>query len=581
MKKNAILIAGILFVAGCASSDSQRASYSSYDYPSRYDRADVRVSSTETVERDSMGRVIAPSYVDTSTTVTVDPAAGSYGTSVTGGSRSHSDDDISADSSVRGGSLDARGYHQDANNDEIEGKPNPINPGKEADSSVRGGSIYARDREWNHDSEPSSGERDPKAHMKADSSIRGGSVEARGAREARADLESDVDVDADIEEGSDLKLRGELDTDTRDDFGQGSSATWESDKASGSVRGSANWNASDDLLRDDLNADADNTVKYEFNNDASVGGAARGETGEGSSSLDDEEFESETDADVRAPVGDDLDSSIRIESDLNSSQELEENISGEFDLDNQESRLEKFESDSASDFETSVDVDTSTDLNATDSQSSAISSERSTDITHDNSELSASTEVNLSDGFEAAGAAATSESGSSSSSEVEIQSSADDDFESNDPAMRKPGSPLGISGGEPNFLYENNRAHGVGSAASGEFAESPVNSKIELSEGGLAERVKATLTRESTGTHGLMRNEVARNIQVSADNGEVTLTGTVPTQKDKDMIEVRAREIAGVRSVDNQLTVTPAADATYREEIRGSDLEDVTSDLQE
>ena len=578
MKKNAILIAGIMFVAGCASSDGRRASYSSYDYPSRYDHADVRVSSTEVVERDSMGRVIAPAQVDTSTTVTVDPAAGAHGTSVTGSARSYSDD-ISADSSVRGGSLDARGYDQDANNDEIEGAPDTINPGKEADSSVRGGSIYAREREWNYDSEPSTGERDPNAHLKADSSIRGGSIEARGAREAQTDLETDVDVDVDVQEGSDLELRSDLET--RDDFGQGSSATWESDKASGSVRGSANWNASDDLLRDDLNADADSTAEYEFNNDASVGGAARAETGEGSSSLDDEEFESETDADVRAPVEDDLDSSIRIESDLNSSEQLEENISGDIDLDEQESKLEQLESDSTSDFESSIDADTPSDLNASDSQSSSISSERSTDISHDDTELSVSTDVEVDDDFEAAGAAATSESGSSSSSEVEIQSSDDDDFESNDPAMRKPGSPLGTSGGEPNFLYQDNRALGVGSAASGEFAKSPVNSDVELSDDGLAERVKATLTRESTGTHGLMRHEVARNIQVSAEGGEVTLTGTVPTQKDKDMIEVRAREIAGVKDVDNQLTVTPEADATYREEIRGSDLEDVTSDLQE
>src|SRR5688500_5417345 len=102
MKKNAVLIAGIMFVAGCASSDSQRASYSSYEYPSRYDHADVRVSSVETVERDVMGRPIAPAQVDTSTTVSVDPAARAYGTTVTGSAQSYSDD-ISADSSVRGG----------------------------------------------------------------------------------------------------------------------------------------------------------------------------------------------------------------------------------------------------------------------------------------------------------------------------------------------------------------------------------------------------------------------------------------------------------------------------------------------
>src|SRR5687768_9496265 len=84
MKKNAVLIAGIMFVAaGCASSQGQRASYSSsYDYPSSYDRADVRVSSTEVVERDAQQRAIAPSYVDTSTAVSVEPATGALGGTV-------------------------------------------------------------------------------------------------------------------------------------------------------------------------------------------------------------------------------------------------------------------------------------------------------------------------------------------------------------------------------------------------------------------------------------------------------------------------------------------------------------------
>ena len=55
MKKNATLIAGILFIAGCASSQGQRASYSNYEYdsPSRYDRADASIGSAEVVERDS------------------------------------------------------------------------------------------------------------------------------------------------------------------------------------------------------------------------------------------------------------------------------------------------------------------------------------------------------------------------------------------------------------------------------------------------------------------------------------------------------------------------------------------------
>ena len=413
MKKNAVLIAGIMFVAGCASSQSERASYDSiYDSPS----ASV--------------------------------------------SASYSHDDISADSTKRGGSLDARGYDEDANNDELEGAPDPINPGKEADSSIRGGSVFARDRDWNHDSEPSSGVRDSERHMKADSSIRGGSMEARGAREARGDYENDVDVDV------------------HSNF-QGGSAT-------------------------------------------SIGGAASAEVGEGSSSISLEEQQSEA-------------------VDRNSSEQLEENISGEYEI-KTESPADKNESGS----------DTF----------SSITSEGTTDIHHDEADLNA---------IESAGAAASVEIGSSTS---------EDEFESNDPAMRRAGSPLGTAGGEPNFLYEDNRARGVGSTATGDFANAPVNQGAVVSDEQLAQRVKARLTTESTGTHGLMSSEIARNIQVSGKNGEITLTGTVPSEKHKDLIEIQAREISGVRHVNNQLMVTPEADAAVRD-LRGSDLEDVTNELQD
>ncbi len=475
MKKNAVLIASIMFVAGCATNEAQRASYdSSYD-----------------------SGTVSPSYSE--------------------------HDDISADSTKRGGSLDARGYHQDANNDEVEGAPDPINAGKEADSSIRGGSVFARERDWNHDSEPSSGVPESNRHMKADSSIRGGSLEARGAREARGDYENDADVDVNS------NIHSGYHHQTRDDFGQGSSATWQSDKANGSVRGSANWNASDDLMRDGLSSDAESTATYEFkdseievNNDASVGGAASAEVGEGSSSISLEERQSEAAA-------------------LNSSEQLEDNISGEYQL---ETQLAADKNESGSD------------------TFSSATSEGATDIHHDPADLNA---------IESAGAAASAEVGSSSSD--------DNEFRSNDPAMHRAGSPLGTAGGEPNFLYEDNRAHGVGSNATGDFANAPVNKGVIVSDDQLAQRVKARLTSESTGTYGLMSSEVARNIQVSGKDGEITLTGTVPSEKHKDLIEIRAREISGVRQVNNQLTVTPEADAAVRD-LRGSDLEDVTDELQ-
>ena len=232
----------------------------------------------------------------------------------------------------------------------------------------------------------------------------------------------------------------------------------------------------------------------------------------------------------------------------------------------------KVDSTGEASLETSIGVDG--DENASDRTITSSTSLSTTDIHHDEADLTADSN---SDSFEveAAGTAASSEVGSSSSS--------DEQFQSNDPALKKSGSPLGTSGNEPNFLVEDNRARGVGSAASGDFASSPVNQRVDLkmSDDQLEQKVKATLTRESTGTHGLMMHQVARNIQVAADQGEITLTGTVPSEHYKDMVEVHAKEVAGVKSVKNELSVAPEADPAEREIIRGSDLEDRTSELQD
>jgi hypothetical protein len=251
----------------------------------------------------------------------------------------------------------------------------------------------------------------------------------------------------------------------RDDFGQGSSATFESDKAGGSVRASANWNPSDDLLPDGpLNED-------EMNNDASIGGAASSESGSRSSN--------------------------DVSGDLNASEQLEENISGEFSL-------------------------------------------------PENSETSA---TENSDSFD---------------------------------TSRVPESQVGATTNEGEPRFQNNRARGVGSAATGEFGVAHSRNPLsDVQSNDLAERVKAQLTRESTGTHGLMRHQVARNIEVTAQNGEVTLKGSVPSERDRKMIEARAAEISGVKRVHNQITVNPSAEPANRNLGIGHDLEDRTSELQE
>ncbi|MDR7335272.1 BON domain-containing protein [Roseateles asaccharophilus] len=48
------------------------------------------------------------------------------------------------------------------------------------------------------------------------------------------------------------------------------------------------------------------------------------------------------------------------------------------------------------------------------------------------------------------------------------------------------------------------------------------------------------------------------NVQVDTDaNGHVQLTGKVKTQAEKDRADSIAKAVEGVKSVDNQLTVTP------------------------
>ena len=486
MKKNAILIAGIMFAANAAVQAQNTDDIT--QSPSRSIVSDPYVNSTEDIDRAPTQSAAAPS-ANSSATADSSLESTSEGEAESGSlseyNYSTSDDsDIKADSSVRGGSLDAQGHDQDANDDEIEPTPDPINPGKQADSSIRGGSIYARERNWNYDSEPSSGLRDPKRHMKADSSIRGGSLEARGGREARWHYERSRDRLPD----ADLKFE------THDDFGQGSSETWKSDKAHGSVRGSANWNPEDDLLRDGMTSPSHET--YEFNNDASVGGAARGEVGEGSSTLDDKELQQ--------------DDSFHSEVELNASDDLEKNIAGEYDLDEQISRDQPANPD--------VEFDAQAHI-------------------------------------EAAGRSAGSESGEFSSDREE--------FESNDPAMKSANSPLGSSGNEPNFLYNDNRALGVGSAATGESGAAAVAQSghaAMMDNDELAKRVKDRLSNQ-TGTQGLLRHEVRSDVQVTANDGEVTLKGSVPSERARQLLEVQAMEIAGVKKVNNQLVVSPESDS--------------------
>jgi osmotically-inducible protein OsmY len=56
----------------------------------------------------------------------------------------------------------------------------------------------------------------------------------------------------------------------------------------------------------------------------------------------------------------------------------------------------------------------------------------------------------------------------------------------------------------------------------------------------------------------LEANLPASQLAVEAEDGAVTVTGTVPTQEQYDRIEPLSREIKGVQAVTVDVTVVPA-----------------------
>jgi len=69
----------------------------------------------------------------------------------------------------------------------------------------------------------------------------------------------------------------------------------------------------------------------------------------------------------------------------------------------------------------------------------------------------------------------------------------------------------------------------------------------------LAQKVQDTLRQDSAGA------SAAQHVQVHAKNGEITLSGSVSTQEEKASLENKAKQVSGVSSVNNQLTVTSAS----------------------
>lgn len=98
--------------------------------------------------------------------------------------------------------------------------------------------------------------------------------------------------------------------------------------------------------------------------------------------------------------------------------------------------------------------------------------------------------------------------------------------------------------------------------ATSEVRKAQIESDIRAREGRNdaggddVQRADADLKSEVRGK--LEVNIPASQLAVDAEEGAVTITGTVPTQNDVSKIDTLAKEIKGVMSVTNKATVAPA-----------------------
>jgi hypothetical protein len=107
----------------------------------------------------------------------------------------------------------------------------------------------------------------------------------------------------------------------------------------------------------------------------------------------------------------------------------------------------------------------------------------------------------------------------------------------------KPGDQAATSTPAPDNTGRNERDRGGDTKTPGDQAENEADRKI-------TQDVRRALTSDDS----LSTN--AQNVKVITDNGTVTLRGPVKSEKEKTEIENKAKQVAGVKKVDNQLEIT-------------------------
>lgn len=96
---------------------------------------------------------------------------------------------------------------------------------------------------------------------------------------------------------------------------------------------------------------------------------------------------------------------------------------------------------------------------------------------------------------------------------------------------------------EPDNTGRNVRDRGGETKTPGDQSESEADRTI-------TQNIRKALTADDS----LSTN--AKNVKIITNDGTVTLRGPVNSEKEKADIEAKAKQVAGVRQVDNQLEVT-------------------------
>jgi hypothetical protein len=89
--------------------------------------------------------------------------------------------------------------------------------------------------------------------------------------------------------------------------------------------------------------------------------------------------------------------------------------------------------------------------------------------------------------------------------------------------------------------------------ASGNYQSQPLPGQASDEE--LAKKVKVALTTGSMGTTGVIAEDQLTTIDVSVQNGVVTLRGPVASEQEKETLGKQVSGMKGVNSVRNELTI--------------------------